>query len=141
MILAQTFAPETRGHEIFAQFQTRFEQSLVLQKDLKRLLHSLRGFVKLKDKVSAKKMKRNVSLFYERSLRFLMYRDWAPFETFTMEILKNDSPTMLVHIAHRFETFVQTLEGEVSKRTVLHAGADQRSLSLFSDSGAGEFPK
>jgi hypothetical protein len=64
-------------------------------------------------------MKRLISRFYDRSLRFLMYRDWSSFESFAVEILKCDSIPGLLSIAHRFDTYLKTLLREVNKRGVL----------------------
>jgi hypothetical protein len=52
-------------------------------------------------------------------MRYLMFRDWAGFEIFFIEILKCASLTGLVQICHRFETFLMTLFREVSKRAIL----------------------
>ena len=64
-------------------------------------------------------LKDDVSVFYERSLKYLMYRDWGAFELFFVEILRCESTPGLVQIAHRFATYLTTLLGEISKRAVL----------------------
>ena len=69
-------------------------------------------------------MKKLISRFYDRSLRFLMYRDWASFESFAVEMLKCDNIPGLLQIAHRFETYLKTLLREVSKRGVLNDNPD-----------------
>jgi hypothetical protein len=66
-------------------------------------------------------MKRLISRFYDRSLRFLMYRDWSSFESFAVEILKCDSIPGLIQITHRFDTYLKTLLREINKRGVLQA--------------------
>jgi hypothetical protein len=70
-------------------------------------------------------MKRLISRFYDRSLRFLMYRDWSSFESFAMEILKCDSVPGLLQIAHRFDTYLKTLLREVNKRGVLQGRSSE----------------
>jgi hypothetical protein len=57
--------------------------------------------------------------FKKRSLRYLMYRDWAGFERFATEIERCDRLSGSVQLAHRFETYLRTLLREVSKRNVL----------------------
>ncbi|MFQ5791835.1 MAG: hypothetical protein ACE5JI_15285, partial [Acidobacteriota bacterium] len=117
--LAQAFEPKIKVAQIFTQFATRLGQSLALREDLKRLVGSVRQFEKSRTDDAARRMKDQASHFYDHSLRYLMYRDWAGFETFCTEVLKCQSLTGLVQIAHRFETYLRTLLQEISKRSVL----------------------
>ena len=105
--------------EIFAQFETKLEQSIALRESLVSLLDTVHLFQQTRDDDSAEELKRCVTEFYERSLKDLMYRDWGGFELFFGEILKCESIPGLTQIAHRFETYLVTLLREVSKRAVL----------------------
>lgn len=119
--LAQGFDPDIEGTEIFPHYQTHLEQSQRLRRDLVALIVSVRRFAEEPVPERAGAMKRLISLFYDRSLRFLMYRDWSSFESFATELVKCESMPGLVEIAHRFETYLKTLLREVSKRAVLQA--------------------
>ncbi|HEX9723672.1 MAG TPA: hypothetical protein VGC53_05255, partial [Vicinamibacteria bacterium] len=117
--LAQVLEPGLEGKQIFAQFETKLEQSLALRESLVRLMETVHLFQRTRGEDSASMLKRSVAEFYERSLKNLMYRDWGGFELFFGEILKCESIPGLMQIAHRFETYLVTLLREVSKRAVL----------------------
>jgi hypothetical protein len=114
--LAQGFEHDIDGQRIFSHYETHFEQSQLLRRDLVALILTVRRFSDEKTEERAETMKRLISRFYDRSLRFLMYRDWSSFESFAMEILKCDSVPGLLQIAHRFDTYLKTLLREVNKR-------------------------
>ena len=125
--LARGFDPEIEGKKIFPRYQTHLEQSHLLQRDLLTLTVAVHKFDEEPTKERAETMKQLISRFYDRSLRFLMYRDWSSFESFASELLKCDSIPGLVQIAHRFETYLKTLLREVGKRGVLQPAADAQS--------------
>jgi hypothetical protein len=117
--LAQVFEPEIEGKIIFGQFATKLEQSLALREDIVKLMASVHRFGQRPSEELAGALKDEVSAFYERSLKYLMYRDWGAFELFFVEILRCESTPGLVQIAHRFDTYLTTLLREISKRAVL----------------------
>jgi hypothetical protein len=119
MQLAQVFQPDLEGKNVFSQFATKYEQSILVRDALIRLLSTVHGFQRTREEGLAQKLKQDVADFHERSLKYLMYRDWGGFELFFVEILKCESVPGLVQIAHRFETYLVTLLREVSKRDVL----------------------
>jgi hypothetical protein len=89
-----------------------------LRDGLGRLIAAVSGFQARKEPAAAKRMKDEISSFYDHQMKLLMYRDWSGFELFFIEILKCTSLGALVHIAHRFETFLNTLYREVQKRSI-----------------------
>jgi hypothetical protein len=115
--LAQAFDPETDGDALFADFTARREQSLRLRDALLRLIGAVQDFARKKDEAAAQQFRDETSYFYDNSIRYLMFRDWSGFELFYIEILKCTSLPGLQAIAHRFETFLQTLFREVQKRS------------------------
>jgi hypothetical protein len=117
--LAQVFEPSVDGKRIFAEYDTKLEQSLALRRDMIRLIRAVHYFARGGDPESSDQFREMVSTFNDHSLRYLMYRDWANFEMFNSEIERCDSIGGLVQIAHRFETYLRTLLREVSKRGVL----------------------
>jgi hypothetical protein len=123
--LAQVFNPSAEGKRVFIQYATKYEQSLALRNDLAELIRVTRRFEKTVDEINAQHLKEMVSTFQDRSLRYLMYRDWKSFELFMAELVKCSSLTGLAQIAHRFVTYLETLFREISKRNVLQgAGYD-----------------
>ena len=131
--LAQGFDPEIEGKRIFPQYQTHLEQSQLLKRDLLALIVAVHKFVVEPSEDRAGSMKRLISHFYDRSLRFLMYLDWSSFESFAAELLKCDNIPGLIQIAHRFETYLKTLLREVSKRGVLRASRDGETEEAAGD--------
>jgi hypothetical protein len=117
--LAQVFEPEIYGKQIFEEHSTKLEQSLALRRDLIRLIRAVHYIGRGGDSEAVSQIKEMVSGFNDRSLRYLMYRDWASFEMFHAEMERCDSVGGLVQIAHRFETYLRTLLREVGKRSVL----------------------
>jgi len=117
--LAQVLDPAIDGGRIFPDFTARREQSVKLRDGLVAAIRALRDFEQAKDEAAAARMKACVSEFYDRDIKYLMYRDWSGFELFYIEVLKCGSLPALQQIAHRFETFLVTLLREVQKRSIL----------------------
>jgi len=117
--LAQVFDPEIEGHHIFPGFTEKLEQSVHLREGLAEVIQAVRAFQAARNDAGSVAMKDAISRFYDRNMKYLMYRDWASFEIFFIEILKCTSLQGLIQIAHRFETFLTTLFREVSKRAIL----------------------
>jgi len=135
--LAQGFDPTVEGKEIFPRYKTHFEQSQTLRRDLLTLTVAVHKFGEEQSTERAAHMRTLISHFYDRSLRFLMYRDWASFESFAVEILKCDDLSGMVQISHRFETYLKTLLREVSKRNVLRIpGDDDDGVADAAESGS-----
>ncbi len=123
--LAQVFDSSAEGRKVFIQYATKLEQSRALRNDLVELIRIVHRFEENADESDARRMKEMVAAFQDRSLRYLMYRDWASFELFMAEIVKCNSLTGLTQIAHRFVTYLETLLMEVSKRNVLQEAANE----------------
>lgn len=130
--LAQVFDPVVTGADIFEDFMEKREQSLRLRDGLTAVIDALREFQFRRDEAFAARMREQISRFYDRHMRYLMYRDWAGFEIFFIEILKCSSLPALAQICHRFETFLMTLYREVSKRSILYdpSEPDERTEKL-----------
>ncbi len=123
--LARGFDPDIDGHRIFPQYRTHLEQSRILKHDLITLTLSVQKFGQEPSDEGAEALKRLISRFRDRSLRFLMYRDWSSFESFATELLKCDRVPGMLQLAHRFETYLKTLVREVNKRSVLSVTKDE----------------
>jgi len=129
--IAQAFEPGISGGDIFPDFTAKLDQSVRLRDGLGSLIRAVREFSEQKSEIAAQNMRDEISLFYDESMKYLMYRDWTGFEIFFIEMLKCGSQTALLQIAHRFETFLTTLFREVMKRSILQqvpAGEDLAAL-------------
>jgi hypothetical protein len=129
--VAQAFEPGISGEDIFPDFTAKLDQSVRLRDGLASLIRAVRQFSEQKSESAAQNMRDEISLFYDESMKYLMYRDWTGFEIFFIEMLKCASQTALLQIAHRFETFLTTLFREVMKRGILQqvpAGEDVVAL-------------
>ncbi len=136
--LAQGFDSEIDGKQLFSHYQTHYEQSRILRRDLVVLVVAVHKFSEERSDERTEAMKKLISRFYDRSLRFLMYRDWASFESFAVEMLKCDNIPGLLQIAHRFETYLKTLLREVSKRGVLNDNPDTSSQDSEAEAEGAE---
>jgi hypothetical protein len=119
--LATALDRSITGVGVFSDFVTKKERSFTLKKSLEGLIRVVHDFYVRGDEVSASALREGTARFYDRQLRHLMFRDWAGFEQFFVEILKCNSTPALKPIAHRYETFLQTLLREIEKRAVLQA--------------------
>jgi hypothetical protein len=137
--LAQAFDPDVQGEGIFPDFMAKLDQSLRLRDGLARLIRRVREFSSRKDDASRSEMKEEISRFYDENMKYLMYRDWAGFEIFFIEILKCTSQSALLQIAHRFETFLTTLYREVMKRSILNEAPPNEDVQ-FVESGLAPDP-
>jgi hypothetical protein len=119
--LAQSFDPALDGARLFGSFETKLEQSLALRRDLWRLIRLVRRPAQGAEPASQSAVLEELDAFRERSLRYLMYKDWEPLERFHEEIESARAPAHLEQTLHRFEAFLETLFGQVNMRVVLAA--------------------
>jgi hypothetical protein len=131
--LAQAFDPAVDGSRIFPDFIARRDQSLRLRDGLVEVVQAVHAFQEARDETGAARMKDRISDFYDHHIKYLMYRDWAGFELFYIEILKCASMSALGQIAHRFETFLVTLLREVQKRSFLQGNPPRQDVKDILD--------
>lgn len=115
--LAQLFNPSIEGSQLFNEFQTKLEQSIVLRQDLWVLLQLVRRAEK-EPQVIERLMKKLLA-FYEGSLRYLMFKDWESCERFMEEIGAARSAAELNPVLHRFTAYLEALSSQVNMRAVL----------------------
>ncbi|MDQ4122105.1 MAG: hypothetical protein M3209_11750 [Acidobacteriota bacterium] len=119
ILLAEAFDPEIEGWQIFPNYQTRLEESLVLRQDLWNALQHVQLAEKSPDTFSAEKLKKSLEHLRDSSLHFLMFKDCEPTERFIEEILQTKRLQDITHVLHRFGAYLETLLGQVSMRGVL----------------------
>ena len=117
--LIQVFDTTLDGSLFFQFFQAKLEQSLALRRDLWTLLQLVLQAEKDRDRRPLAPLLERLDAFRERSLRFLMYKDWESFERFAAEVLAARGAVELTPVLHRFGTYLEALFGQINMRTVL----------------------
>ena len=117
--LIQVFDPTFDGAQLFQSFHSRLEQSLSLRRDLWMLLQLVLQAEKDRDRRPLAPLLERLETFRERSLRFLMYKDWESFERFVAEVLAARGAVELTPVLHRFGTYLEALFGQINMRNIL----------------------
>ena len=117
--LAQLFNPSIEGSQLFNEFQTRLEQSIVLRRDLWMLLQLVRRAEKEPEPQTIERLMKKLVSFYEGSLRYLMFKDWESCERFMEEIGAARGAAELTPVLHRFTAYLEALSSQVNMRAVL----------------------
>ena len=117
--LARLFDPTLDGSRLFETYKNKLEQALALRRDLWELLQSVRRAKEERDRVSAAPLMEQLASFRQRSLRYLMYKDWEACERFMEEVAAARGVVELAPVLHRFATYLETLLGQVNMRAVL----------------------
>lgn len=116
---ARLVEPQLDARAVFPDFQLKFEQSIVLRRDLWRILQVVRIAEQQTEANSLAELRRDLRAFLETSLHFLFYKDKETVERFVEEILITADKKDLVPILHRFGAYLETLFGQVNMRTLL----------------------
>ena len=119
--LAQSCDPALDGAQLFGSFETKLEQSLVLRRDLWRLIRLVRRPALGAEPPTRDAVVEHLNSFREQSQRYLMYKDWEPLERFQEEVESARAAAQLEQTLHRFEAFLETLFGQVNMRVILAA--------------------
>jgi hypothetical protein len=117
--LAQCFDPSVEGGCLFPVFRAKLDQSLVLRRDLWKLVRFVRAKPPEADGLHPLRVLERLRAFEEGSLRLLMYKDREPFERFVEEAEAARDHADLTGVLHRLEAFLETLFGQVNMRAVL----------------------
>jgi hypothetical protein len=117
--LAQVFDSTFDGANFFQSFRSRLEQSLVLRRDLWRLLQLVLQAEQDRDRRPIVPLLERLDAFRQGSLRFMMYKDWETYERFVAEVLAARGAVELAPVLHRFGTYLEALFGQINMRIVL----------------------
>lgn len=116
---AQLIEPNIEPHQIFPNFKTKLEQSLILRRDLWNTLQDVKKAEENSDKYPLPLLYQKLNELQKTSLNFLFYKDRETVERFIEEVLITTNKKDLVPILHRFGAYIETLFGQVNVRTVL----------------------
>lgn len=118
--LAQAFDPALDGAQLFEDYKTKVEQSLVLYGGLLSLLRQVHDAQETSGVLSKRSLANHLERFRDETMHFLMYKDWADFERFVGEVLRTyDEPEDFGQVLHRFAGYLGTLLRHVGMRDVL----------------------
>jgi hypothetical protein len=117
--LAQELNPEFDEKMLFRELRNQESAAEELTEDLKRLYDLVREPETQHAEAHFSALLTAMEGFRKGSMRVLYLKDWQPFEQFHKE-LETSEARERAFILHRFEVFLSTLIGEVSKRAILH---------------------
>lgn len=116
---AQLIEPTVEPQQLFPSVKAKFEQSVILRRDLWQILREVKKAEENSDKYPLPELHRRLNDFGQSSLNFLFYKDRETVERFIEEVLVTTSKKDLVPILHRFGAYLETLFGQVNMRIVL----------------------
>jgi hypothetical protein len=116
---AQLIEPEIEPIKLFANFNIKLEQSIILRKELWETLQVVKNVEKTPEPIQIQELQDQLSNFVHGSMKFLMYKDLETVERFIEEVLLTKNSADLVPTLHRFGAYLETLFGQVKMRVVL----------------------
>ena len=118
--MARSFNLKFNEYDIFIDLIARQEESVRLESDLCTIRELVRRMESGHSGADVEALRKLLRIFNENSLRYLMFKDWGPFEGFIDQV--NITPdNQLAPVLHRFLIFLDTLIAAVEKRAVLLA--------------------
>jgi len=120
-ILSVASGKELKGEIIFPYYQNRREQSVQLLTALLDLQEKAVKFTEEGSRPTFRKLLRSLESFHVKYMKYLMYKDWGTVDRFYFDLKSTESLKQKEFLAHQFQVFIQTLIGEVKKRSVLKA--------------------
>jgi hypothetical protein len=116
---ARLINPEIEPVQLFANFNTKLEQSLILRKELWETLQVVKNVENKPEPLQIQELQDQLTNFMYGSMKYLMYKDLETVERFIEEILITKNSSDLVPTLHRFSAYLETLFGQVKMRVVL----------------------
>lgn len=116
---ARLIDPKADIFKLFPNFQIKFDQSIVLRKEIRLLVNVVQAAEKNPEKRQVETLQKELREFMKGTVRFLFYKDTETVERFVEEIRVTKQNKDLVPILHRFGAYLETLFGQVNLRAVL----------------------
>lgn len=116
---ARLIEPKIEVHDLFPNFRTKLEQSVILRQELWRVLQSVRVAEKAPEQSQMRDLQKQMEDFLGEAVHFLFYKDKESVERFVEEIFVTVDKQDRIGILHRFATYLETLFGQVNIRAVL----------------------
>jgi hypothetical protein len=116
---AKSLDPHANAFDLFPGFKSKFEQSLVLRRDLNSLTRLAWAAEEDPSKSNVERLHDALHEFMKQTVRYLFYKDNETVERFVEEILVTKDSKDLIPILHRFGAYLETLFGQVNLRAGL----------------------
>jgi hypothetical protein len=116
---AQLIDPNVEPFKLFPSIKTKFDQSVILRKDLWQILQEVKKFEENHERHPLSELHEQLANFNKGTLHFLFYKDKETVERFIEEVLITSNKKDLVPMLHRFGAYLETLFGQVNMRIVL----------------------
>ena len=116
---ARLVDPKVNNGDLFPTFKVKFEQSMILRKELSSLAQLVQAAESDPAAQRIEALQKSLREFISGAARFLFYKDSETVERFVEEILVTKQNKDLVPILHRFGAYLETLFAQVNLRAVL----------------------
>lgn len=116
---ARLIDPSISMLDVFPNFRTKLDQSLLLREHLARVLRSVQAAEENPEKAILETLHKELKDLVANTMRFLFYKDRETIERFGEEVMAAGDKKDLIPILHRFGAYLETLFGQVNMRTVL----------------------
>jgi hypothetical protein len=111
--------PNVNSLDLFRNFNTKLEQSLILRKELWDTLQIVKSAESSPEPENLQTLHNCLTNFTKSSMKFLMYKDLETVERFIGEVAITKNSSDIVPTLHRFSAYLETLFGQVKMRVVL----------------------
>jgi hypothetical protein len=115
--LAKALNKQVEVRNVYPSMTDSAAKSQLLRQDLSELRAFLKEMLEGRQDPVLDEIIGRMSLFKEKSLPLLMYKDWADFEVFSDAIVSAASSMESRILLRKFISYIETLIQEVSKRS------------------------
>lgn len=119
VIVAHSLDPRVSDVSLFGDIELRRERSQLLHEDLDALLRLVRHTEEHYSPQALSLFVVRLHDFRQRSMRYLMQKDWAMLEAFAAQVSAQRSELAVKTFLHQFGSYLEILLGHVRMRAVL----------------------
>ena len=118
--LAQAFAPGVTGEQLFADYDSKVENSFTLYRELHALLQKVSTAERSSGILLKHSLVRHLEHFREETMPFLMYKDWGAFGRYVDDVKRAfEDMEEFESVLHEFSQYLSTLIHHVGMREAL----------------------
>lgn len=123
LALTRVFDASMNGSRLFDDYKTRFEQSVVLHRELSALVRLAQRAEVAGDAATNNLLIEHLKAFCHGTMHHLNYKDWDGFERYAQEVIAKRNSASYTTVLHCFVRYLETLISYVQMRTVLNEPA------------------
>jgi hypothetical protein len=116
---ARVIDPSVTTAELLPAFNLKFEQSVILRRQLWQVLQAVKSAEKGPQAAAMADLRRQLDIFLAEPITFLFFKDRETLERFCEEVVRATEKQEAVPILHRFGAYLETLFGQVNMRAAL----------------------